>query len=210
MSGQFARQWMSNFMMDFESAKEQLGELDRQAGDGDFAVNLSQALQRARLGLDELGGDAPGADQVFAAVSTAFLHTGGTSGPLLGMWFREVAKAWSAESDPLAALCVGIRCGTATVQRLGGAQVGDKTMVDAMVPASQALDAARLAGADLTTALQEAALAADRGVRDTVGQRASLGRASYVGELAMGVADPGASAIALFFHAGCRASRGPA
>ena len=208
MSDSFARRWIDRFIIDFEVQKDHLGELDRAAGDGDFAVNLAQALKRTVVGLTKLGSDAS-ATQVFATASSAFLHTGGTSGPLLGMWLRDLSKAWAEQPDTLAAIADGIAAGTATVRRLGGARPGDRTMVDAMIPAVAALDQARRDGVGLTLALDRAALAADHGAGATAHMTASLGRASYVGDAATGVTDPGAVAIALFFRSGHQASTAP-
>src|SRR5699024_11514366 len=101
------------------------------------------------------------AEEVFYAVSQGFLNTGGTSGPLLGMWFRDIAKAFGAENGDVSALAAGVRAGTSTIQRLGGAQAGDKTMVDAMLPAADALDKAASDGIDLATALQAAVAGSD-------------------------------------------------
>ncbi len=204
---EFASRWITLFIEDFHEAKEELGELDRIAGDGDFAVNLASALRLTERGLAELADDAGAAD-TFAAVSTAFLNTGGTSGPLLGMWFRELARAHRDEPEPVSALTAGISAGTATVQRLGGARPGDKTMVDAMVPAASALREASESGLDLPTALAKAATAAHEGADSTRHAAASMGRASYVGEAAAGVTDPGAAAIALFFRSGKAAADG--
>jgi dihydroxyacetone kinase len=102
---------------------------------------------RADDELLELWDDAEAAcDRVDGAAARAwagaFLDTGGTSGPLYGMWFRALARAASGDSIGLHALAAGAADGVATVQRLGRAEVGDKTMVDAMVPAAQALAAA--------------------------------------------------------------------
>lgn len=209
MSGRLARRWLATFMADFAAEKDRLGDLDRQAGDGDFAVNLGQALRRTQANLDALEeGEEASASRVFAAASNAFLHTGGTSGPLLGMWLRDLSKALAAQAEPVAALAQGVVAGTATVQRLGKARVGDKTMVDAMVPAGQALEHARHDEADLCSALGQASAAAAAGAQETAGLRASMGRASYVGDAAVGVTDPGAAAIALFFRSGWQAVRG--
>lgn len=205
MSGRFARRWLTTFIADFNAGKDRLGELDRLAGDGDFAVNLGQALKRVQNGIAELS-ESASAGQVFGVASNGFLNTGGTSGPLLGMWLRDVAKAWTSEAlDPVSALADGIANGTATVQRLGGAHPGDRTMVDAMLPAAAALQQARQAGLDLGAALAMAAAAANQGAAQTAGMTAALGRASYVGDAAAGVIDAGAAAIALFFASGHRA-----
>lgn len=202
----FVRQWIAEYITDFNAHSEQLGELDRLAGDGDFAVNMTAGLKRARRALDDLDVTAQ-EPEVASAVSQAFLNTGGTSGPLLGMWFRDIARALAANEDPVVALALGVADGTATVQRLGGAQPGDKTMVDAMVPAADALRQARDVGAPLGQALNAAAAAAHEGAQSTTTLTAKRGRASYVGEVAVGVTDPGAAAIALFFRSGASSVR---
>ena len=199
----FARRWVDAFAADFERERTRLTELDRAAGDGDFGANLRSALGKVQ---QRLTADPQTARAVFAAVSDAFLDTGGTSGPLFGMWFRALSRALP-ETDPadLTQLAEGVREGTATVQRLGGAEVGDKTMVDAMVPAVAALtDAA----GDPEQALTAAADAAEAGAASTEAMVARRGRASYVGEVARGVLDPGALAVALFFRAGARSLAG--
>lgn len=78
-------------------------------------------------------------------------------------------------------------------------------MVDAMLPAAQALQQARQDGTPLAQALEQAAQAADQGAQATAHMKAALGRASYVGDAAAGIVDPGAAAIALFFRAGAQA-----
>jgi phosphoenolpyruvate---glycerone phosphotransferase subunit DhaL len=193
IDGAAARAWADAFMAAVDEQSAALNELDRQSGDGDFGANLEAAVARAR---ERLGGDESVAG-VFGALSSAFLDTGGTSGPLYGMWFRALARsADGAEAVGLQALAAGAADGVATVQRLGRAQVGDKTMVDAMVPAAQAL-----AGAgDLREGLLAAARAAREGAASTEAIAARRGRASYVGDVARGVLDPGAVTVALFFE----------
>jgi dihydroxyacetone kinase-like protein len=90
-------------------------------------------------------GPIDSANAVFARVGEGFLDAGGTSGPLFGMWFRELSNA-TAQSADTVALAAGVAAGMATVQRLGQAQVGDKTMVDAMYPATEAMTGHDLAG----------------------------------------------------------------
>lgn len=198
LDGGFARRWLAQFVRDFGDHVALLTDLDRQAGDGDFGVNLTSALGKAQDFLDQL---APvGFAEVFDAVSKGFLNTGGTSGPLFGMWFREIGKA--ARTPPLgtATLAAGVGAGLAVIQRLGKASVGDKTMVDAMAPAAVALTEASDRGDDLGTALRAAASAARVGAESTRDLVASRGRASYVGEVARGILDPGAVTVALFFE----------
>lgn len=199
LDAEFARRWVSTFVAEFTTQVAVLTDLDRRAGDGDFGANLTSALGKAQGFLDRLEPDT--FTGVFDAVSKGFLNTGGTSGPLFGMWFREIAKAGRVEHVALATLATGVSQGLAVVQRLGHASVGDSTMVDAMVPAAEALAAAQEGGDDLGPALRDAAAAARSGAESTRELIASRGRASYVGDLARGVLDPGAVAVALFFGA---------
>ncbi|GAA4548753.1 dihydroxyacetone kinase subunit DhaL [Amycolatopsis samaneae] len=192
------RAWIDTFIGAVRDRGDELTELDRRAGDGDYGTNLRSAVERAAA---NLAADAPGTPgAVFGAVANAFLHTGGTSGPLFGMWFREFAKTVGAEvsSDVLATAADRAQ---AAVRRLGNAEVGHKTMVDAMVPAATALTAAAARGDDVRVALAAAATAAHEGAASTEDLLAKRGRASYVGEHARGVVDPGALTVAWFFDA---------
>jgi dihydroxyacetone kinase len=181
-----ARAWVERFLDAAEAEAGALGELDRLAGDGDFGASVISAVRGAR---GELGSSAP-----FAAVSKAYLATGGTSGPLYGMFFRALAKAaGDAEELDLATVSEGVGAGVAAVRRLGGAEVGERTMVDALQPAADAL-----AGGGT---LADAARAARAGAEATAGLVARRGRATYVGDAAAGVVDPGAALVAVFFEA---------
>jgi dihydroxyacetone kinase-like protein len=183
-----ARAWLDAFARAIEERRDELTELDRRSGDGDFGGNVTAALGRARAAAAEA--DSVGA--VFAALSRAFLAAGGTSGPLFGMWFRELGRAAAGESAGVEELAAGAAAGLEAVQRLGGAQVGDKTMVDAMAPAAEVLARGET--------LADAARAARAGADSTAELVARRGRASYVGEVARGVHDPGAVTVALFFE----------
>jgi phosphoenolpyruvate---glycerone phosphotransferase subunit DhaL len=183
----FGRLWVEGMLATFAVRADQLGELDRKAGDGDFGKNLTSALKRIR---QELDAKPPStyADWL-TAVSRGFLGTGGTSGPLFGMFFRELARCAAEDEPTLAELAQGLAAGLATIQRYGKAEVGHKTMVDALAPAVTALST--------DGGLRDAARAAVEGAQSTASIVARRGRASYVGEVSRGVHDPGAVAMAL-------------
>lgn len=191
-----ARAWVVRFLDAAEAEAGALGELDRLAGDGDFGASVAAAVRGAR---HELGDGPPTRPaEAFAALSTAYLGIGGTSGPLYGMFFRALAKAaGDAPELDRAALAEGLGAGVAAVRRLGGADVGERTMVDALQPAADAL---AVGDGTLTDALDAAARAARAGADETAGLLARRGRATYVGEAAVGVVDPGAALVALFFE----------
>ena len=191
--------WFESFQARIEEEAAELGDLDRRAGDGDFGTNILAALRRVRRRLDEAPPTTPG--ELYLGVSHGFLNTGGTSGPLFGLWFRGLGRASDDPVLSLADLAAGVQSGTATVQRLGGAKPGDKTMVDAMVPAAEALASAAADGLDVWSGVARAAEAARAGALATESLRARRGRASYVGDVARGVLDPGALTVALFFDA---------
>lgn len=191
-----ARSWVERFIKTVVDQAGELTELDRRAGDGDYGTNLRSALRRVEANLAGVASDAP--DAVFTAVSDGFLNTGGTSGPLFGMWFREFSRSPELTTAALAEAAAG---GVAVVQRLGKAEVGHKTMVDAMVPAAEALTVAAGRDEPLAEAVRAAASAAHAGAASTESLLAKRGRASYVGENARGVVDPGALTVALFFDA---------
>ncbi|MFG3442086.1 dihydroxyacetone kinase subunit DhaK [Nonomuraea sp. NPDC047897] len=174
---------------------DDLTALDQLVGDGDFGDNLAGGVRRAvKL-------NAAGTDGV-AALAEAFLNdVGGTSGPLFGLLFQHLAGvSWSDDKAPDApAVAEAARSSLAAVHRAGGAEVGDCTLVDALAPAIDALAAAARDAADAPfTAAAEAAI---EGALSTAPLTPRRGRASYVGEHAVGVPDPGALGVALLFIA---------
>jgi dihydroxyacetone kinase-like protein len=169
---------LRRFAQAVEDAHEELTRLDQRSGDGDFGDNLRGGVRAALARFETGEGTA------FGALGEVFLdEVGGTSGPLLGLLFTEIAHA-----DDFRA---GAAAGLAAIQRVGEARVGDRTLVDALAPAVDALGSGYVA----------AAKAAADGAAHTAGLRARMGRASYVGERAKGDADPGAVGIALLFWA---------
>ena len=167
---------LRRFAQAVEDAHAELTRLDQRSGDGDFGDNLRGGVREAVTRFEEGGGTA------FGALGDVFLdEVGGTSGPLFGLLFTEIAHA-----DDVAA---GAAAGLAAIQRVGEAQVGDRTLVDALAPAVDAL----------ATGYQAAAKAAADGAARTAELRARMGRASYVGDRVKGDPDPGAVGIALLF-----------
>ena len=127
---------------------------------------------------------------------------GGASGPLWGTALRRAGRSLGdAEALDGPALADALDAALAGIVELGAAQPGDKTMVDALMPATQALRAAVEAGQPLADALAAAAEAAAEGARSTVPMQARKGRASYLGERSIGHEDPGAASTVLIISA---------
>ncbi|TNM61168.1 DAK2 domain-containing protein [Streptomyces sp. NP160] len=163
-----------------DAAHEDLTRLDQLAGDGDFGDNVASGLAHAQ----RRGGTLSGA-------AGAFLdEVGGSSGPLLGLLLTELVPAVRRGDPSQVAGDVGaaLRSGAQAVTRVGGAQVGDRTFLDALVPAADALDA----GGSLVDAAR-AAVDGALGTAQLVGRR---GRSRYLGDRAVGAPDPGAVAVA--------------
>jgi len=150
---------------------------------------------------DGLTGRTP-ADVLKLVGRTLISKVGGASGPLYGTAFREMAKALgdAAEVDD-ATLAAALRAGLDGVVRLGKAEEGDKTMVDAWLPALAAFDAAVGSGSSLADTAAEAAKAAAAGAEATIPMQARKGRASYLGPRSVGHQDPGATSSTMLFAA---------
>lgn len=168
-----------------EAAHECLTRFDQHSGDGDFGDNLRGGVAIAAQRL------ADTAASPLSTLGAVFLdEVGGTSGPLLGLLFAEVAVAVADDPGSASAWADGLTAGLSAIVRVGEAAVGDRTMVDALAPAAESLSA--------TDNLVWAAQAAAEGAHATAAMRARMGRASYVGDRAKGQPDPGAAGVALF------------
>ncbi|MEU6819701.1 dihydroxyacetone kinase family protein [Streptomyces atriruber] len=191
------RALLDRYALTVTQVRDNLTKLDQLVGDGDFGDNLAGGVRRAVKLADETGTDGT------AALAEAFLNdVGGTSGPLFGLLFQHLAAASPADggAPTVAALAEAAAAGHAAIHRVGGAVPGDCTLVDALAPAAESLAASRDADAP-EAPLTEAAQAAIRGALATASLRPRRGRASYVGDHALGVPDPGALAVALLFMA---------
>ena len=140
--------------------------------------------------------------QWLSALYRGWLAVGGTSGPLFGVFFRELANAGQEGRSPQVDEFVeALAAGQAIVQRYGEAEVGDKTMIDALDPAVEAMRRALHDGEPTQHILEAGEAAAVEGARSSARSPARRGRASYVGEASKGVIDPGAAAMALVLGA---------
>ncbi|MGU3434906.1 dihydroxyacetone kinase family protein [Actinomycetes bacterium M1A6_2h] len=190
--------WASRFVEKVLGSVDELTDLDRRAGDGDFGTNMVAALD----GVTITDNDSPSA--VFRRIADGFLGSaGGTSGALFGVWFHQFDVAFTASGVTTDALADATRDGMRAITDLGGAAVGDKTMIDAIAPAVKALDSVR--AQPLPDALRAAADAARSGAESTSELLGRRGRASYIGDAARGVVDPGALVVAWLFEEAAQA-----
>ncbi|WP_410587895.1 dihydroxyacetone kinase subunit DhaL [Amycolatopsis sp. lyj-23] len=187
--------------------RAELIDLDRAIGDGDHGENLNRGFAAVVAALDSAVPDTPGG--VLKLVATTLISkVGGAAGPLYGTAFlRASAKLGAVETLDVPALLDALRAGLEGVQARGKAVGGDATMVDALIPAVAAAEKAAGDGGDLAAVLTAAADAADTGAESTVDLVPRKGRASYLGERAVGHLDPGARSSALLLRAFAEAAR---
>ena len=172
--------WLDALAGVYADNKERLTELDSAIGDADHGINMDRGFTAVKA---ELAAAAPADIRgILQKVATVLIKTvGGASGPLYGTFFlRAAAAAPHPEMDILAFLQAGVE----GVRQRGKAEPGDKTMLDALLPA---LDAMRTGGLDA------AAAAAEAGMRATIPMQARKGRACYLGARSVGHQDPGAT-----------------
>lgn len=194
--------WTREFARSIAAHKEELTELDSAIGDADHGTNMDRGMTAALAALEA----APPADPaaLLKAVAMAMISkVGGTSGPLYGTFFLRMSGA-IGDGSP-AAFAAAFRAGVDGVVARGKAELEDKTMVDALLPAAEALSAAVDAGEPLDQALRAAADAAAKGRDSVTPLVARKGRASYLGERSADHVDPGAASAVLLLEAAATA-----
>ncbi|KII00042.1 dihydroxyacetone kinase [Streptomonospora alba] len=200
MDIELARAWVRGIDAAVERERERLGELDAAVGDGDHGENLRRGFSSAVEAVEAMDPDSVGA--VLTKTGTTLVsRVGGASGPLYGSAFRAAGKRLAAERVEPEDVGAALSAALEEVRRLGGAQTGDKTMVDALAPAVDAFLKAVDSGGGLSEAARAAADAAEEGARATEPLQARKGRASYLGERSIGHLDPGAVSTALVLRA---------
>jgi len=198
----WAKAWIRASAAVMNEHRVELIKLDREIGDGDHGENMDRGFQAVLSKIDDLSIESNPGD-VFKFVATTLISTvGGAAGPLYGTAFLKAAVAVTGlpelDGTALVALLTAARDG---IVLRGKAESGDKTMVDAWTPAVDAAEAARADGADNLAILLAAAAAAEAGAEATEPLVARKGRASYLGERAIGHRDPGAQSSALLLRA---------
>ncbi|GGU58810.1 dihydroxyacetone kinase family protein [Streptomyces daghestanicus] len=182
---------------------DELGRIDAVAGDGDHGIGMQRGSTAAREAARAARDLGAGAATVLAHAGDAWADkAGGTSGALWGTILRSVGTALGDQEAPTAArVAEGVAGASAAVQRLGGAEVGDKTMVDVLVPFAAALTGAVAAGDGLTAAWDRAATAAAGAAAATADLLPRKGRARPHAERSLGTPDAGAHSLALITRA---------
>ena len=194
--------WMTLVAESVKDRRDYLTQLDAAIGDGDHGVNMDRGFDAVGKALAAQGDSLAPGKLLTLAGKTLVSTVGGASGPLWGTAFRRAGRALGDREELDGQdLVVALQAALDGVVELGAAQPGDKTMVDALGPAIDALAASLDSGQSLEAALAAATEAAERGAKATVPLQARKGRASYLGERSIGHQDPGATSAALIMAA---------
>ncbi|WP_210592919.1 dihydroxyacetone kinase subunit DhaL [Streptomyces sp. GESEQ-35] len=196
LDADFFRRWMAATAASVDREAERLTDLDSPIGDADHGSNLQRGFTAVTATLEKEAPDTPGG--VLTLAGRQLISTvGGASGPLYGTLLRRTGKALGDAAEVSEEeFAQALRTGVDAVMTLGGAAPGDKTMIDALVPAVDALD----------DSFAAARAAAEEGALATTPLQARKGRASYLGERSIGHQDPGATSSALLIAALAEAS----
>ena len=193
--------WLEATAAVLEANKGYLTDLDSAIGDADHGTNMDRGFKKVMEKLPTVADKDIG--NILKTVGMTLISSvGGASGPLYGTFYMRGGMAADAKEELDADDLVNVLQGAVDgiVQR-GRAQPGDKTMVDALLPALAALKQAVADGQELPAAVAAAVAAAEQGMKDTIPLQARKGRASYLGERSIGHQDPGATSSHLILNA---------
>jgi dihydroxyacetone kinase-like protein len=200
------RTWLAEAGDEIDAQGDYLTQLDAAIGDGDHGTNMRRGFEAVGKALAGQGDGTPPGRLLIVAGKTLVATVGGASGPLWGSALRRAGRALG-DSDSFDAkqLALALDGAIEGVVELGAAAPGDKTMVDALLPAARAMHDALDSGRSPEEAAQDAAEAARAGAERTAPMQARKGRASYLGERSIGHQDPGATSAAIIVGALSRA-----
>jgi phosphoenolpyruvate---glycerone phosphotransferase subunit DhaL len=196
--------WMGRFAQSMQEHRAELVALDTAIGDGDHGTNMDRGMRKAIEKLDAQ--EQPDVGAVLKTVAMALVSSvGGAAGPLYGTLLLQMGTALAGKEDvDLETYAAAWRKGAEGVQARGKAQLGDKTMLDALIPGVEALENA----SELDAGLREAADAAEAGMREATALVARKGRASYLGDRSRDHQDPGATSTTYLYQTAAQALTG--
>ena len=200
-------EWLKDYSEDISEHANELTDLDRQIGDADHGSNMARGMT-AVAALDP-NSFASAAELLKKAGMTLVSTVGGASGPLYGTFFLRLSTVITTEGAPIAlGLADALEAAGAGIEARGKAEVGDKTLVDALSPAVDAGKKVAADGGSAAEDLTKAAEAANEGRDATIEMVARRGRASYLGERSRGHQDPGATSMAMLVGSAARCLSG--
>jgi dihydroxyacetone kinase-like protein len=201
VTGEDALRWLAALKQVFAENRQRLTDLDLAIGDADHGINMDRGFSAVEAELSAHPASDPAS--VFRTAAAVLIRTvGGAAGPLYGTFFLRSAAACAGKSALTEADVVALfQAGIEGVQQRGKAVAGDKTMVDALLPALDGMRRALEEKSSLARILDEGAAAAEAGMLATAPMQARKGRASYLGARSIGHQDPGATSSYLLLKA---------
>ena len=202
-------EWLNLLQRVYAENRAWLTELDSAIGDADHGINMDRGFTAVKAELAAQSAPQPAENaasdirSVLQSVATALIrHVGGAAGPLYGTFFLRAAAACAGKTAIEASDAVALfQAGIEGVRERGRASAGDKTMMDALLPALEAMHKALADGAGMAAILEAGAAAAHAGMLATIPMQARKGRASYLGARSKGHQDPGATSSYLLLKA---------
>ncbi len=198
---QTSSQVLANLIKTINDNRQYLSEIDGAIGDGDHGINMSKGFTQCGEALNAMS-SPPDLAKAFDTLALSLLEgIGGSMGPLYGNFFMAFADTLSGKSDLDAPLFgQALDTAIASVQELGNAKVGDKTLMDTLIPAQAAFNAALKDNRSFAACLDAMAEGAEKGKESTIPLQARIGRASRLGERSIGVLDAGATSCCLILQ----------
>ena len=179
--------------------KQYLSDIDGAIGDGDHGINMNKGFTLCREALDKQPGDFTYGLKTLGKI--LMMKIGGSMGPLYGKFFLSMGKAFEGQPEiGKEEFGAGLKAALDAIHAISPAQVGDKTLMDVLIPAEEAYNSATAEGRNFPEALDAMDAAALKGRDSTVDMVAKLGRSSRLGERSRGVMDAGSASCYLILH----------
>lgn len=190
---------VNNLILTIQENKQYLSDLDGLIGDGDHGINMNKGFSMVRLELENNPGDLVYGLKILSKV--LITKIGGAMGPLYGKFFNAMALSLEGnEQIGINEIGESLKAVVKAIASISAAQVGDKTLVDTLIPAVIAYEKARQDGNTFAEALHALKFAAHEGCFSTKNMAAKIGRASRLGKRSIGVLDPGAASCCLILE----------
>ncbi len=190
---------VDQLILTIQANKQYLSDIDGLIGDGDHGINMNKGFTMCREELDKSPGDLSYSLKVLAKI--LMMKIGGSMGPLYGKYFKAIGVALDGKEEiGIIEMGEALKAGLDAIATISPAKVGDKTMIDTLIPALTAYENAQAEGQSFSEALEAMKIAAIEGRDSTKDMVAKLGRASRLGERSRGVLDAGATSCCLILE----------
>jgi phosphoenolpyruvate---glycerone phosphotransferase subunit DhaL len=191
---------VDKLILEIQENKQYLSDIDGLIGDGDHGINMNKGFTFCRAELDKAPGNLAYSFKVLS--NELIFKIGGSMGPLYGKFFKAISLSLEDKDEiGITEMGAALNAGVDAIGSLSSAKIGDKTLVDTLIPAVNAFNEANHGGKSFTEALDAMKVAASTGRDSTINMVAKLGRASRLGERSRGVPDAGAASCCIILHA---------